>query len=300
MLWNILKSSFILLFILLVFILLLLLPREMQIKHISGMVFEASFPFSLELYREKILDFMHHFQTNKGFGNVITGMPIIEEVKSLLPRDLLIIIPCFFMSMILGTVFGTLQFYYREKIIGKTLSIFSWLLSSIPDFFLFITIQYLMIKLMRAGLPHFSLYGQEHWYNFIIPTMAITLFPLIHMAKYVSMSLENEASQEYVRTSYSKGLLNIHVILHMLKNSLQGIMNQTQIVMIYILTSLPIIEKLSSYRGASYQLLESIQKNEDVRALAYMIPFLLIMFLTIVIMESLKRWVLPQIGGVNK
>jgi oligopeptide transport system permease protein len=300
LLWNILKSSFISLFIILVFILLLLLPREMQIKHISGMVFEASFPFSLGLYKERILDFIHHFRTNKGFGNVITGMPIIEEVKSLLPRDLLIIIPCFFMSMILGTVFGTLKFYYREKIFGKTFSIFSWLLSSIPDFFLFIAIQYLMIKLMRAGLPHFSLYGQEHWYNFIIPTIAITLIPLLHMAKYVSMSLESEASQEYVRTSYSKGLLSIHVILHMLKNSLQGIMNQTQIIMIYILTSLPIIEKLSSYRGASYQLLDSIQKNEDVRALAYMIPFLVIMFLTIVIMESLKRWVLPQIGGVNK
>jgi oligopeptide transport system permease protein len=294
--WRITKSSFILVFILFAFILLLLLPREIQIKHVFGMVFEASYPFSLELYKERILDFIHYFQTNKGFGNVKTGIPVVEEVKSLIGRDLLIIVPCFIISMLMGAIFGTLQFYFREKVLGKTLSIFSWMLSSIPDFFLFIAIQYLMIKLMRAGLPHFSLYGQEHWYNFIIPTIAITFFPLVHMAKYVAMSLENEASQEYVRTSYSKGLISIQVIFHMLKNSLNGILNQTQIIMIYILTSLPIIEKLSSYRGASYQLLDSIQKNEDVRALAYMIPFLLIMFFTIIIMEAVKRFGLPQKG----
>jgi oligopeptide transport system permease protein len=83
----------------------------------------------------------------------------------------------------------------------------------------------------------------------------------------------------------------------MFKNSLNGLLNQTQVIMLYILTSLPIIEKLSSYRGAGYELLESILNNEDSRAIAYLIPFLVIMLLTIYLSETIKRGILPHYFG---
>ncbi|WP_442598229.1 ABC transporter permease subunit [Neobacillus sp. D3-1R] len=301
MAWRLTKGLVIILMILVGFILLLLLPREMKITHVHFNVFTADFPFNMEIYKENISQFIQTIKTERGFGKTNTGVPIVQEVQTLLSRSLLIIIPSLLISMILGTFLGTLQFYFREKVWGKLISVFSWLFSSIPDFFLFIAFQYLLIKLMNAGLTRFSLYGQDHWYSFIIPLIAITLFPLVHMAKFISMSLEKEMSQEYVRTSYAKGLVSIQVLARMLKNCLSGLLNQTQVVMVYILTGLPIIEKLSSYRGAGYQLLQSILGNEDRRALAHMIPFLIIMLVVLLLAESIKRWLLPhQIGGESK
>jgi oligopeptide transport system permease protein len=297
--WYITKNSFILFIIFIGFILLLLLPREMEITHVRSMVFTAEYPFSFELYKERIQQFIQYLQSEKGLGTTKTGVPVVQEVQKLLGRSVIIIIPCFLLSMVFGTVFGTLQFYYREKTFGKFASIMSWLFSSIPDFFLFIALQYILIKLIKLGLPHFSLYGNDHWYNFIIPLIALSLFPMVHIAKFISISLVNEVSQEYVRTSYAKGLTSPHVLLHLLRNCLSGLMNQTQVIMVYILTSLPIIEKLSSYRGAGYELLQSILGNEDIRALAYMIPFLFIMFATILLSSAVKYLILPRKGGEN-
>lgn len=298
--WKLTRGLFIILMILLGFISLLLLPREIEITHVHFNVFTADYPFRMELYKREFKEFFQYVKTEKGFGNTNTGVPIVKEVQNLLGRSLKIIIPSFVISMVVGTILGTLQFYYREKVFGKLSSIVSWIFSSVPDFFLYIALQYLLIKLMNAGMSRFSLYGHDHWYSFIIPLIAITLFPLIHIAKFISMSLANEMSQEYVRTSYAKGLVNIQVLLGMLKNCLSGLINQSQVVMVYILTSLPIIEKLSSYRGAGYQLLQSILNNEDIRALAYMIPFLLIMFAILLLVESVKHWLLPHIGGESQ
>lgn len=297
MIWHSTKSTFIVLLILIGFIFLLLLPRELEITHVHGLVYTANYPFSFELYKQRIHDFFHYLQSEKGLGETKTGVPVLEEAKRLLSRDLIIIIPCFIFSIIIGTFFGIVQFYFREKIFGKLLSMISWMCSSIPDFFLFIAIQYVLIKLMKSGFPHFHLYGNEHWYSFMIPLIALTLFPMIHISKYISLSLENENSQEYVRTSYAKGLSRLQVLLHMLQNCMNGLLNQSQVVMVYILTSLPIIEKLSSYRGAGYQLLQSILENEDNTALAYMIPFLFIMLFTILTAQIFKHLLLPPNGG---
>lgn len=297
MVWNLIRGFLIIFLILIGFISFLLLPREIEITHVHFNVFTAEYPFSLDLYKENIRNFIQYLKTEKGFGETNTGVPIVQEVQTLLGRSILIIIPSVLISMVLGTFLGALQFYYREKFFGKLLSFFSWIFSSIPDFFLFIALQYLLIKLMNAGMSRFSLYGQDHWYSFIIPLTAITAFPLVHIVKFIAVSLENEMSQEYVRTSFAKGLVSIQVLLRMLKNCLKGLFNQTQVVMVYILTSLPIIEKLSSYRGAGYQLLQSILGNEDIRALAYMIPFLFIMFAILLLVETVKHWLLPQIGG---
>ena len=111
------------------------------------------------------------------------------------------------------------------------------------------------------------------------------------MIKMTAAGLENEAGQEYIRTVYSNGGTHLSALKHMIWNCGPTLLNQSQLVMIYILSSLPIIEKLSSYNGAGYQLLLSILDNEEIRALAFMIPFLFLMFFVIVFSQSIKyRW----------
>lgn len=292
------KSLLVFLLIIVGFALLLLIPREMKIVHLGGLSYTSEYPFTFELFVENCKSFIQYFQTEKGFGLNRYGVPIVEEVKKNLIRDLYIIIPAFTLSMFIGTILGVIQFYFREKLVGRVQSFISWFLSSVPDFFFFIAIQYALIKLFNAGvMPRISLYGNDHWYNFIIPMIAITLFPLIHMVKFTAASLENEVGQDYLRTARSKGLQTFSVLKHMIWNCLFSIFNQTQFIMLYILTSLPIIEKLSSYQGAGYNLLDSIKGNDDVRAFAYMIPFLFFMFVTIIFTKIVKQWLVPQKQG---
>ncbi|WP_108672359.1 ABC transporter permease [Peribacillus acanthi] len=295
MVWQITKSFLIFLLILTGFILILLLPREKEVVVFSVHHVETKYPFSFELYKERIDDFIHHFQTEKGFGTVErTGIPIKDEVKEMLGRSIKIVIPSFIISVSLGILFGVVRFYNRSRKLGKIQATLSWFFSSIPDFFLYIAIQYMFIKLIRVGFPHFNLYGSDQWYSFILPLCAVSLFPFIHMSNFTTAALENEMGQEYLRTVYAKGLDKTKALVHMLWNCWSTLLNQTQLVMLYILSSLPIIEKLSGYNGAGYQLLQSILENEEARALAYMLPFLGFMFAAMVLTQILKNVLVPK------
>lgn len=294
---ELLKSLLVFMLITAGFILILLLPREVVVTHHGGFVFTADFPFTFDLFQQRIQEFIQHFQTEKGFGENRQGVPIFEDVQKLLTRSLYIVIPSFLFSIVFGTLLGIIHFYFREKKFGKIQSFFTWVFSSIPDFFLYIGFQYLLIKLIKAGLPQFNLYGHDQWYSFILPLIAVTIFPLIHMTKFTAVTLENEVGQDYLRTAKAKGLTNRRVLKHMFWNCWSPLINQTQFIMIYILTSLPIIEKLSSYQGAGYHLLASIFGNEDARALALMLPFLALMFLTILLSKIVKYWLVPQKAG---
>jgi oligopeptide transport system permease protein len=293
MIIKLLKYTSIFSFILIGFILLLLLPREKEIEVFSSFHIEASYPFSVEKYVENMDEFILHFQTEKGFGISSTGESIREEAKLYVTRSLKIILPAFFISMGLGILLGVLQFYHRDRKRGKISAFLFWVFSSIPDFFLYISIQYLLIKLIRLGLPHIHLFGHEQWYSFIIPLISLIIFPLTHMVKFTSTTLENEMGREYIRTVYAKGLGHVKALLHMLWNCWPAILNQAQLTMLYILTSLPIIEKLSGYNGAGKELLGSILRNDEIRSLALMLPFLLLMFAIIVLSQSLKYYLMP-------
>ncbi|PKR77340.1 peptide ABC transporter permease [Halalkalibacillus sediminis] len=294
MLWTLCRNLLVFVLVLIGFILILLLPREMEVSLSGPLQFEADHPFTLEIYLDNIAGIISHFQTEMGFGTTLAGTPIVNEVHRYLVRSLKIIIPTFFLVMLLGPMIGVVQFYYREHKRGKVMSFFTWVIGSIPDFFLFIAIQYLLIKMIRAGLPHFSLFGNDEWYSFIIPLISLMIFPLLHMVKVTSVAMENESIQEHVRTDFSKGLTLFMVLRHMLKNCGLSIVHQSQFVMLYILSSLPIIELLSNYNGAGYQLLESVLNNEPIRALALVIPFLLLMFCVMSGLQAARFLLLPR------
>jgi oligopeptide transport system permease protein len=297
MIWKALRGILIMVFLLLGFALLLLLPREMKVIQLGPLSVIAKFPFSMELFINNIKSFLDYIHEQNGLGHIKTGMTVSQSTMIYFRRSLSIILPSFIGSVAAGIILGSAQFRYRDKKVGRVLNFFNWFFSSVPDFFLYIGIQYLLIKLIRDGFPDFNLYGNDDWYSFIFPSIALSIFPMVHIAKYVSVSLLHESKQDYIRTSYSKGMTETKVQVHMLKNCSAGICNQTQIIMLYILTSLPIIEKLSSFKGAGFALLDSILGNQDNQALGLMIPFLLLMTLVITIAQILKLKLSPVNGG---
>jgi len=285
LLWSFVRSTAVFLVVVILFMLILLLPREMAIEPKGGIKFTASYPFTLDLYQENVTAFIDHLQEEKGFGATPAGTPLTEHVQRYVQRSLKIVLPAFMIAMIFGTIIGMFLFMIRHKKHGRLLTFLSEMLASIPDFFLFISIQYILILAMHRGLPNFNLYNSDDWYSFIIPCLSLTLFPLFHMIRLTVATMDNESGEDYVQTAQAKGMTKWGVIKHVFWNAWETIINQAQMVMLYILSSLPIIEKLANYHGAGYQLLESILNNENILALLYFLPFLLLMYLIVIISQ---------------
>lgn len=294
MVWKVTRNTVIFFLVMVVFILILLLPKEMEIHSLGGLKFEADYPFTMALYKENINEFLTYFKEEKGFGTTPGGVPFTEELVRFLLRSLKIVIPAFLLSTTIGTALGIWLFYIRNKRRGRIFSFLSWMLASIPDFFLFITVQYIFILAMNHGFPSFNLYNNEDWYSFIISCVSLTIYPLFHMVKMTAVSMENEVGEEYVRTAFAKGMNRRQVLAHIFWNAWATIVNQSHMVMLYILSSLPIIEKLSNYNGAGYQLLESIFAYESVRAVLFFIPFMLLMYLVVMVSQFARGRVMPK------
>ena len=152
----------------------------------------------------------------------------------------------------------------------------------------------IIIIAMNHGLPKFNMYSSDDWYSFILPCLSLTLFPLFHMVRVTAVTMENEVGEEYVLTSLSKGMTRRKTVGHIFWNAWSTIVNQAQMVMLYILSSLPIIEKLSNYNGTGYQLLESILGDENVRALLFFFPLLLLMYVVVIVAQVARELLLPK------
>lgn len=297
MAYRLLRDTIIFVAVVVLFMLILLLPREIEIKNHGGLKFTAGYPFTFQLYKENVNEFIDYVKENKGFGRTTAGTPLTKHVQRYILRSLKIVLPAFLIAMTVGTTIGVLLFTIRNKKRGRILTFLAEMFASIPDFFLFIAIQYLFILAIHRGFPRFDLYNSDHWYSFIIPCISLTLFPLFHMIRLTVTTMNNEAGEDYVQTAQSKGMSKWRVIRHVFANSWVTVVNQAQMVMLYILSSLPIIEKLANYHGAGYQLLESILTNENILALLFFLPLLLLMYVVVVIAQLARGRLLAKDVG---
>src|SRR5690625_5280962 len=151
MVFQFLRQTTIFLGVVICFVLILLLPREMDIEGLGGIKFEASYPFTIELYKENIMSFIRHLKVEKGFGTTAAGTPLVKFIQKYFIRSLKIVFTAFFLAMIIGVSLGLVTFYLRRKRSGRFFSFVTAILTSIPDFFLFIAIQYVLITAMNQG-----------------------------------------------------------------------------------------------------------------------------------------------------
>src|SRR5690625_2007991 len=280
--------------VIVLFVLILLLPKDIEITKKDGLVYEAEYPFTIVIYKENINEFIQYFKNEKGFGTTSGDVPLTAHMVGFLKRSIKIIIPAFMLSLTIGTALGVLMFYIRNKKRGRVLSFVLWVFDSVPDFFLFIAIQFLLTLAMKQGFPKFNLYSSDDWYSFIIPCISLTVFPFFHMVKLTATTMEIEVGEEYVRTALAKGMTKQRVLVHIFWNACSAIINQSHIILLYILSSLPIIEKLSNYNGAGYQLLESVLNNEAVRAVVFFLPFLILLYIVVFFAQLIRKWLLPK------
>ncbi|MCA1319287.1 ABC transporter permease [Bacillus tianshenii] len=258
--WNITKS---LLFFLLIGILLtlaVLFPRSPEIG-VSGkaMTLEYGYEFSWKAYNHNISTFLEDITDRGTLGFTRYNNPAEEEIILHMARSLKVIFTAIMITMIFGVLKGIYDFYDRWggwNIFGKGLT---WIVQSIPDFFLLICLQWLII----FYLPSIRIFGHDHWYSFLLPAFLVSLYPMMYVARITSASLSNEKGKPYIQVARSKGLTSKKVLWkHMLRNSFYPILSNLPAMMLYLLSNLLIVEYLLDYRGAAYRMFQAFDVNK--------------------------------------
>lgn len=233
-------------------ILIAFFPREAMVTGEGRAVTVVySYDFSWQVYKANLSDFINGLVTEKTLGETRYNKPVEEEIAIYFPRSLKIIFTAFFLSLVAGIAKGIFDFKKAQKrtnIIGNGTT---WLFLSIPDFFMILIVQWVIIFYFNW----IDIFGHEYWYNFIIPSLLVSIYPSMYISRITSAAIAGEAAQQYVQVAKSKGFNQNAIILkHILKNCASPILTSTPSMLIYILSNLLFVEYLLDYKGAAYRL----------------------------------------------
>lgn len=263
--------------------------------------YQLVWDISWSVYSEEWKNWWIRLFSLEGLGTTSVGTTVEQSVLFYVKRSLNIIIPALLISLCIGMLLGVgIYRWLGQKTPSITRKILSTILYSLPDFFIFIGLQVILLQLYTNGWSFLDLYGHESWYNAILPVFALCIFPISYLAKVVMEELGRESKQDYTRTARAKGTKERWVISrHMLRNTLRTITVHSVAVCSMILSSLPIIEMLSNYNGAGYHLMEAIARNESFLVIGYLLAFFFIMvvmtwFISAVYYLLMKEWIIPS------
>ncbi|MGE5508054.1 MAG: ABC transporter permease [Chitinophagales bacterium] len=138
---------------------------------------------------------------------IAKGFPVSAEVALLATL----------VALIVGLPLGIYAALRQNTWIDYLITFISMLGVVIPNYVVAVFLL-LIFSLWLRVLPTF---GWGHWYNWIMPVLALSLAPLTSVVRYIRTSLVETLKQDYIRTAWAKGGSEKAVILgHALRNSL--------------------------------------------------------------------------------
>ncbi|MCC3356295.1 ABC transporter permease subunit [Bacillus sp. REN16] len=206
---------------------------------------------------DTIKQFISNIQAEGSLGATKNKEPYEQIVLEYFPRSLSVIATSFTLAISLGITKGIFDYRNRYTYLNFLGTGVTSILNSLPDFFMIIVLQWVI-------LIHFNFidfFGHDQWFNFILPGILVSLYPMMYFARITFAALASEDGEMYIQYARAKGLAERFVIQkHILKKCFRSILQHLGVVMTYVVSNLFIVEWLMEYKGAAWRMMVSIKR----------------------------------------
>ena len=216
------------------------------------------------------------------FGySVITGKPVSEIIKSLLPATIRLAFAALIISTLSGLLFGIICSIKQNTWIDNIFSVFGVVGISIPEFFvgiLAILVFAVRLKWLPAqGRNDIGLNAIQSLKFLILPAFSLGLVLTAALTRYTRNSMLDVLNKDYVKTARAKGLPEWKVYFkHAFRNSLMPVSVLICYRLPMVISGSIVIETVFGYAGVGTRLLAAISSND------YMLVLIIIFLLSIV------------------
>jgi ABC-type dipeptide/oligopeptide/nickel transport system permease component len=167
----------------------------------------------------------------------------------------------FLISIFLGVLLSLIT--ALNKGTSKVYNFISSIGISIPNVFLIISLQSLVVYLHTSGYSSLPLSGSDSYRHMILPIISLSIIPTVYVSKSCTKEIENIMKKDYIKTALSKGSSKLRILfLHVFKNLHSEILNSADYIITIILSSLLIVEYFFSYSGLAFLTYKSFQRSE--------------------------------------
>ena len=230
--------------------------------------------------------------------SIATGRSVTEEVMRAVGNTLILAGFASLIGFVFGLLFGILAGYFRDSWIDKLVTTLSITGVSMPHYWLGMVLVIIFsvtlgwLPAVGAG-PGTWAWDWEHFQYLILPAVTMSVIPMGIVSRTVRALVGDLLSQEFVLALRSKGLNEIRVFRHILKNAAPTAIAVMGLQLGYLLGGSILIETVFSWPGTGF-LLNSAIFQRDLPLLQGTI-LVLALFFVILLVDVLQAAIDPRI-----
>ena len=162
-------------------------------------------------------------------------------------------------SVFIGVPLGSVAAFKRGKALDNALVVLSTAGIAIPSFLSSTLLMYVFTTKLKL-LPSL---GLERPANYIMPVMALSLYPTFYIARLMRSSMLDIMGQDYMRTARAKGVSTFSSIFkHALRNAILPVITYLGPLLASLMTGSFIIEKIFNIPGLGSEFVGAITSRD--------------------------------------
>ena len=231
-------------------------------------------------------------QGNLGDSFYFESRPVTQIILEQAPVSAFIGVQAVIMGLIPGLVFGVAAALWHNSVIDYTATAIAVAGISVPSFVLAPIMQYWIG--FKWGLLPIAFF--DSWAHSIMPSVALAVFVVAIVARYVRAEMLEVLGQDYVTLAKAKGLTYVAVVgRHVLRNSLIPLVTVLLPLVVGIVTGSIVIEQIFAIPGIGTLFVQSIQVNDYATILGTTIFYSTFFILAFLVQDILYAIIDPRI-----
>jgi oligopeptide transport system permease protein len=231
-------------------------------------------------------------QGNLGDSFYFESRPVTQIILEQAPVSAFIGIQAVIMGLIPGLIFGVAAALRHNSVIDYTATAIAVAGISVPSFVLAPIMQYWIG--FKWGLLPIAFF--DSWANSIMPSVALAVFVVAIVARYVRSEMLEVLGQDYVTLAKAKGLTYMAVVgRHVMRNSLIPLVTVLLPLVVGIVTGSIVIEQIFAIPGIGTLFVQSIQVNDYATILGTTIFYSAFFILAFLVQDILYAIIDPRI-----
>ena len=202
--------------------------------------------------------------------SIASGRPVSSEVIRAVGNTLRLALAATLIGFIFGSLFGFVAGYFQNSWVDKAASLTSVLGVSVPHYWLGMVLVIIFSSLLMwlppngAG-PGGSSDWQWNWEQIkylVLPAITMSVIPMGIISRTVRALVAEILSQEFIVGLKAKGLTNIGIFLHVVKNAAPTALAVMGLQLGYLLGGSILIETVFSWPGTGFLLNSAIFQRD--------------------------------------
>ncbi len=196
------------------------------------------------------------------FGqSIVYRQPVANILWDRLGNTMLLAAISFAVIVPLSILFGVLAGMREKSFIDRSVSVFSSITASIPEFAMgvfLIAIFVVWLGVLPGTSPLRADSGWPVWMQFVMPVAVVTLYDAGYLISMIRASMVEVMRQPYIRTATLKGMSFRQVVTgHAMRNALIAPFTVILLQLNYLVSGLVVVETVFAYPGFGRMMLEA-------------------------------------------